>query len=113
MYHQLLNYHTYALNIMDNMKAIQQAEFADPYIQNMRTIRGRNKIENSGLESINPYGQQLRVIYGVDGKAKFVDKNHSNEKYKGEWEKQFDQNVVNPPCMTLPPSNVWGLPMKN
>jgi UDP-N-acetylmuramoylalanine-D-glutamate ligase len=104
-YHQLNNYHHYALTIFDNMKVIRLAEASDPYNQNRKLITG----DHRNMETINPYEKKMKVVYTRDGKAKFVD---SPNKFKGEWEQQFDENVINPPCYLMPSSNVWGLPMK-
>ena len=110
-YHQLLNYHHYALTILDNIKTISHAEMSDPYNRNIRNVVGSQRISN--IETINPYEEKMQVIYGKDGRAKFVDNiGIKKNKFKGEWEKQFDENVYNPPCFTVPPSNVWGIPPK-
>ena len=110
-YHQLSNYHHYALTILDNMKIIRHAEMSDPYNQNMRTMTGNRGLNN--IETTNPYEEKMKVVYDRAGKAKFVDNSDLKEnRFKGEWVKQFDENVINPPCYTLPPSNLWGVPQK-
>lgn len=109
-YHQLLNYHHYALTILNNIKLIQHAEMSDPYNHNMKIT----KPLQSNIETINPYEEKLRVVYGKDGKARFVDTSGAkHNRFKGEWESQFDEQVYNPPCYSLPPSNVFGLPQKH
>lgn len=105
-FHQLMNYHHYALTILDNIKTIAHAEMSDPYNRNIRNVVGNQRISN--IETINPYEEKMRVIYGKDGRAKFVGA--QNSKFKGEWENQFDENVYNPPTFMVPPSNLWGLP---
>jgi hypothetical protein len=109
-FHQLLNYHHYALTILDNMKVISAAEMNDPYNRNIRNVVGSKRISN--IETINPYENQMQVVYQRDGRAKFVDKSNPNGKFKGEWEQQFNEGVLNPPCFAVPPSNLWGLPQK-
>lgn len=110
-YHQLLNYHNYALTIFDNMKIISQAEMSDPYNRNMRNVVGDPQATN--IETINPYEEKMRIVYKKDGRATFVDQNGTkSDKFKGEWEKQFDENIYNSPCFTIPPSNYFGLPQK-
>ena len=105
MYHQLLNYHHYALTILDNMKITRMVEMADPYNNNIRMSRN----QPTSFETINPYTEQLKAVYGKDGKMKFVDpKGKVHPKLKGEWENQFDEGVYAPPCYSVPPSNVWG-----
>jgi len=107
-YHQLSNYHNYALTILNNMKIISKAEMSDPYNRNLRNVVGNKRISN--IETINPYGEQVKVVYQRNGVAKFVDNKNSDNKFIGEWEQQFNENVINPPCYQIPPSNLWGLP---
>jgi hypothetical protein len=110
-YHQLLNYHHYAMTILDNRKIINQAEMCDPYNRNMKNVVGDHRITN--IETINPYESKMKVIYKKNGQAQLVDQSGiKNNKFKGEWEQQFDEGVINPPCFTFPPSNLWGLPLK-
>jgi hypothetical protein len=110
-YHQLLNYHHYALTILDNIKTISHAEMSDPYNRNIHNVVGNQRISN--IETINPYEEKMRVVYKKDGRAIIVDNSGIKpNKFKGEWEKQFDENVYNPPCYQIPPSNYFGLPQK-
>jgi len=104
-YHQLSNYHHYALTILDNIKIIRLAEASDPYNLNLSTVRG----DGRNIDTINPYEKKMDVVYRRDGKAVMVD---GPKKFRGEWEQQFDQNVINGQCFSLPPSNLWGLPPK-
>lgn len=110
-YHQLLNYHHYSLTILDNIKIIRKAEMSDPYNRNLQNIvSNRNR---SNIETINPYEEKMKVVYKRDGKAVFVDESGiKDNRFKGEWEKQFTEGVYNPPCYMIPSSNVWGLPQK-
>lgn len=101
-YHQLLNYHHYAMNIFDNIKIISQVEMSDPYNKNMKNIAGNHEITN--IETINPFEDKLKAVYNRDGRVVIVDKNNH---FKGEWEKQFDENVINPPSYCLPPQGVF------
>jgi hypothetical protein len=105
-YHQLLNYHHYSLTILDNLKTIKQAEMSDPYNSNIGLV----KRTYTGIETINPFGKRLEAVYKRDGHVVIVDKDHNKNPFKGEWEQQFDEGVINPPCYTIPPSNLWGLP---
>jgi hypothetical protein len=107
-YLQLLNYHHYALTILDNMKIIRRAEMSDPYNRNM----GLTARPRSNIETINPLEDKLKVVYKRDGRATIVDTTGNDKsKFKGEWEKQFDEQVYNPPAMgTIVSSNLWGLP---
>jgi hypothetical protein len=107
-YHQLLNYHHYALTILDNIKIVRHAEMSDPLNRNMEFTHH----PHSNIDSLNPYEEKLKVVYRRDGKATIVDTSspESQNRFKAEWEKQFDENVYNPPCYTIPPSNRWGLP---
>lgn len=109
-YQQLLNYHHYALSILDNRKAMKVAEASDPYYQNLRHLESKGPITN--IDTVNPYEDKLKVIYTRDGRAKVIDTRKGENRFKAEWEKQFDENVINPPCYAVPPSNVWGLPQK-
>ena len=104
-YFQLSNYHHYALTILDNMIIVQKAEMSDPHNRSARNIVGAHP----NIEPINPYETGLKVVYGRDGKARMVS-SIPQDRYRAEWEKQFDENVLNPPCYQIPPANVWGLP---
>lgn len=104
-YHQLSNYHHYSLTILDNIKIIRLAEASDPYNKNLRTVND----DNRNIDTINPYEKKMDVVYRRDGRAVVVN---GPKKFKGEWEQQFDQNVMNPQTFNLPPSNLWGLPPK-
>lgn len=107
-YHQLLNYHHYALTILDNRKIIQQAEMSNPYNRNFKVVNQ----PQSRIETVNPYEDSMTVVYQRDGRAKIVDPKNPDNKFKGEWTQQFDLNVYNPPCFLPPSSNVWKLPQK-
>jgi hypothetical protein len=110
-YHQLSNYHHYALTILDNIKIVRVAEMSDPYNRNMGTVTGSNLASN--LETINPYEGKLDVVYKRDGRATIVDKSGAQgNRFKAEWEQQFDSDVLQPPCFNLIPNNQWALPLK-
>lgn len=109
-YNQLVNYHSYALNILNNMQNIKQVELANPYNRNMYSVVG-GQIQ-PGIETINPYEKNLKVIYKKDGRTKIVSGDDYAKKYKEEWETQFSENLINPPSYTMPPSNCWNLPQK-
>lgn len=106
-YHQLLNYHQYALTIFDNIKIINQAEFSDPFNRNMYNVIGDNQLSN--IENISPYGNNMKVIYQKDGRV--ISDDLKNHKFKGEWEQQFDSDIMAKPCYIYPPLNYWGLPL--
>lgn len=108
-YNQLSNYHHYALTILDNMKVVRQSEMSDPYYRN----RILTTQPSSRLDVINPYETQLDVVYKRNGQATIVNRRNKADKYQAEWEKQFDTNIMNPPCYSIPPSNLWGLPQSN
>lgn len=109
-FNQLSNYHNYALNILNNMQNIKQVEMANPYNRNMHSVMGGQA--QPGIESINPYEKQLKVIYLNDGRTKLIAGDENSKKYKEEWETQFDENLINPPSFMIPPSNCWTLPQK-
>ena len=76
---------------------------SDPHNRTARNIVG----SNPNIDPINPYETGLKVIYGRDGKARVVS-SVPHDRYRAEWEQQFDENVLNPPCFQIPPANVWG-----
>jgi hypothetical protein len=108
-YHQLVNYHNYALNILNNMKNIKQVEMLNPYNQHVYGSVKHNP--QPSIDSINPYGQNMKVVYQSDGRTKIVPlkDDMGSKKYKGEWETQFDENIHNPPSYMIPPSNKFVL----
>ena len=106
-YHQLSNYHHYALTLLDNMKVIQRAEMSDPYNRNMGIVKHTS---TSQIDTNNPYETNLKVVYKRNGQAMIADPTRPDNRFQGEWMKQFDANVYNPPCYAIPPSNVWGVP---
>ena len=69
-YNQLINYHNYTLNILNNMQNIKQVELANPYNRNMYSVvHGQPQ---PGIDSINPYEQNLQVNYLRDGRTKLI-----------------------------------------
>ncbi len=107
-FNQLTNYHHYALNILNNMQNIKQVEMANPYNRNMYSVMGGQP--QPGIESINPYETNLKVIYKKDGRTQLISGNEEGGKYKAEWMTQFDENIINPPSYSIPPNNCWALP---
>lgn len=107
-YHQLLNYHTYALNILNNRKIIQLAQLSNPYNQNYGLVQQ----PHSRIETVNPFESPMTVVYKPNGQAKIIDPQNPDNRYAGQWAQQFDLMVYNPPAYTIPPSNVWGLPQR-
>ena len=79
-YTLLINYHQYALNTLDNMVKIKQVELNNPI--------------NNGCKTL---------IYNKKGLLEQLPA----RRIKEEWEEQFDQNLINPPCYSLPPSNCF------
>ena len=77
-YAVLVNYHEYALNTLNNMLKIQE-------------VGARNPFSTKDL------------VYNKKGILEERPKNEHRE----EWEQQFDANLVNPPCYTLPPSGCF------
>lgn len=110
-YNQLMNYHNYALNILNNMQNIKQVEMANPYNRNMYSVMGGQV--QPGIDSINPYEKGLKVIYQPDGRTKLISTDDFAKHYKEEWETQFSENLINPPAYTIPPNNCWALPRKS
>jgi hypothetical protein len=106
-YNQLLNYHYYNLNILNNMKLIIQAEVSNVY-------NTPHKRTPSQIDSIGSYGDNKKVIYKKNGQAILINKNDMNINLKGEWVNQFNEGIMNDQGQpfNLPPSNYWGLPDK-
>ena len=101
-YNQLMNYHNYLLNILDNMKNLRLAELTNPYNQSMYSV----------VDPTRPAGSQgplheMKVIYRPDGRTVIEDKLSNQLKPKEGWEAQFDEGVINPPAGMIPPSKVW------
>ena len=109
-WNQLTNYHNYCLNILNNMQNIKQVEMANPYNRNMYNVMGGQA--QPGIESINPYEKNLKVIYKRDGRTEVMGTDDYAKKFTQEWETQFDENIINPPSYMIPPSNCWNLPQK-
>jgi hypothetical protein len=109
-FNQLTNYHHYALNILNNMQNIKRVEMSNPYNQNMRQVMGGQA--QPGIETLNPYEGQMKVIYDSNGRTQLVTQDEFSQGYKEEWETQFDENILNPPSFQIPPSNCWNLPQK-
>ena len=109
-YNQLMNYHTFSLNILNNMLNIKHVEMSNHYNINMRSVTGGQA--QPGIETINPYEKNLQLIYSNDGKTQIINSNEQNNRTKQEWEIQFDENIINPPSYIIPPSNQWNLPRK-
>jgi len=110
-FNQLMNYHQYALNILNNMLNIKAVEQSNPYnvnaqVQAVPTGRGVQPM----VVTNNPYEQNLKVVYQPDGRTKIINMDELSRRYKQEWETQFDENIINPPSYIIPPSNCWGLP---
>lgn len=103
-FNQLMNYHQYAMNILDNFKLIQKAEMYDPYNKNLRDVVGSRE-QTLGIDTINPYDGKMQIVYGRDGRAKIKSQNDNH--FVAEWEKQFDEGIMNPPSYIMPPSNVF------
>jgi len=102
-YTQLMNYHQYALNVLNNMVNIKEVEYSNPYNQNIRDfVYGQRK---------NPYETAIVdarpkvAYYNRDGVMKVVDP--LKFKQREEWERQFDQNLINPPCYVVPPTSCF------
>jgi len=95
-YRNLMNYLQYCLTIFDNMINFKQIEENSPY--NPQQI-GRNGYN---------LARASKVIYNRDGTTKIVHPDEKNES-RPEWEMQFDENIMNPPCYIQPPSNVYNI----
>ena len=78
----LINHHQFAVNTIENMLKIKQLE---------SDVKCGNKFSTDDL------------VYNNKGLIEQLPKRESVP----EWERQFDQNLINPPCYTLPPSNVF------
>ena len=85
-YSVLINYHQYALNILNNMINIKKVE------------------ENSPFRTGNYGGGDVLDELIYNDKGLIVP---ANKERREEWEGQFDANVINPPCYTVPPSNCF------
>ena len=104
-YNQLINYHNYSLNILNNMQNIKHVEINNPFNINMENVMGHRA--QSGIETINPYEKNLKIICSNDGKTQIVDSDPYKNQIKQEWEAQFDDNIINPPTYIMPPNNYW------
>jgi len=85
----LVNYHQYALNTLNNMLKIKEVEANNPFTGNLQACGEQNPVEN--------------LVYNDRGLLEQQPKREFTE----EWEHQFSQNLVNPPCYSLPPSNCF------
>ncbi len=103
-FNQLSNYHQYSLNILNNMQSIRQVEMSNPYNRNMQNVRGA---QQPTFETINPYTDELKVIYKRDGSTQIISTNDYEKKFIQEWEQQFNSNMINPPSYFVPPNNCW------
>jgi hypothetical protein len=106
-FNQLMNYHQYSLNILNNMLNIKAVEQTSPYA---RGIMGPHETVQPTILTNNPYEQNLKVVYQPDGRTKIVNMDELSKSFKQSWELQFDEQIHNPPSYIIPPSNCWGLP---
>jgi len=83
-YTTLFNYHQYALDTFNNMLKIQEVSARNPF----------------GTAADNPVED---LVYNEKG----ILEQRPKRQFKEEWEHQFDSNLVNPPCYTLPPSGCF------
>ena len=94
----LMNYHNFILNTFDNMINILKVENADPYAHtNM----------NDNLNFSN--GVTSTVLYNIDGTSKVINKRNIINS-NNDWERQFDENIMNPPCYSMPPQSLTYIP---
>lgn len=100
-YSQLINYHQSSLDILNNLLQIKQAENNNQYNKNIQNIINKNEtiIPNSLNSQLN------QGIYNRDGKVMIIDQSTIHS--KPNWEKQFDINVINPPCYMIPPTGCF------
>lgn len=111
-YHQLLNYHHYALTILNNMVNTLQVGQSNQYNQNMCVVAGQQVNQNQ-IDTINPYSRGLKLVYQPDGRTKVVDTTQCAQRYQAEWERQFDENLINPPMYSVPPNNQFVIKNQN
>ena len=104
-YTQLMNYHQYALNVLNNMINIKKVEYNNPYNQNIRRYLIGEKVSPFADDGHN------MAIYNDKGRVQTLNCNELRR--SEEWEMQFDQNIINPPCYMLPPSNCFNPKTKN
>jgi len=94
---QLANYHNFILTILDNMINVKKVEMNDPY----------NSWATGKQTKATPAGSRT-VVYNPDGTTTLIP---TGKRSTGEpWERQFRQNVLNPPCYMMPPQNLYGIP---
>lgn len=100
-YSQLINYHQSSLDILNNLLQIKQAEHNNQYNKNIQNIVNNN---TNPLSTIS-YGSNSQGIYDKNGKVMITDQIKLQK--KSNWEKQFDINVINPPCYMVPPTGCF------
>lgn len=93
-YTNLLNHYHFILTIYDNLINIRKAEDSNPY--------NPQRVGQNGYTSA-----PLSVVYNRDGSTRLVQP--GQRRPTQEWETQFEENVMNPPCYLHPPSNVWNI----
>jgi len=103
-FNQLMNYHQYALNTLDNMIQIKKVEYNNPYNQNARRYRMGQLV--TPFQSLESTEAPDSAIYDDKLRVKVVKPN--SFRHREEWEMQFDQNVINPPCYLIPPTSCYG-----
>lgn len=97
---QLMNYHQVSLNILNNMQQIKKVEYNNPHNQNVK-----NYIYGQYKDKMSSSDKDKVPIYDDHGNIKLYDR--KNIPHKEEWETQFDQNLINPPCYMFPPTNCY------
>jgi hypothetical protein len=104
-FNQLNNYHNYALNILSNMSKIKSYEQSNQYNRNMRQVMGQ---AGTYVDSLSP---DMKVVYNYDGSTSIMPKNRSQraKETQGEWNRQFDEQVINGTMETLPPNGYYGM----
>jgi len=95
-YRNLMNYMQFCLTIFDNMINFKEVEENSPY--------NHQRIGQNGYTT----ARSSTVVYNSDGTTKIVHPDEKNQD-RAEWEMQFDQNVMNPPCYIRPPMNVYNI----
>jgi len=99
-YLQLMNFQQFALNVMNNMLNLRMIEKDVTYNKNVRRYSNLDE----SIEKIDDMCMTNNTSAYYNDKGAICAVDRRTIRNKEGWEKQFDANLINPPCYMLPPT---------